>query len=186
MAQFYEDEFNPDDLSVKVSELLVATADESDELIDSAVTDVLSLLRERLAMDVVFVSEFVDGQRVFRYVEAQDSTNAPTVGDGDPLETTWCQRVVDGRLPSYIPDVSQFQGQTQLPATPLTVGTYLSTPINLNDGRVYGTLCCYSAGPTDKLKQRDMQNLRSVAQLVARKMERPPPQQAPQTSQAGS
>lgn len=99
MTQLYEDEFNPDDLSVRVSELLVATADESDELIDSAVTDVLSLLRERLAMDVVFVSEFLDGQRVFRYVEAQDSSNVPTVGDGDPLETTWCQRVVNGRLP---------------------------------------------------------------------------------------
>ena len=183
MAKFYDDEFNPDSLSVTVSELLVATADESDELIDSAVTDVLSLLRERLAMDVVFVSEFINGQRVFRYVEATDKSNAPAVGDGDPLEATWCQRVVDGRLPQHISDVSKFHDQAKLPATHLKVGTYLSTPINLNDGRVYGTLCCYSASPTDKLKQRDMQNLRSVAQLVARKMDRSKLQPEPLTLQ---
>ena len=96
-------------------------------------------------MDVVFMSELIDGQRV-----------------------------ADGRLPQHIPDVSHFHEKTQLPATPLTVGTNLSNPINVIDGRFYGTLCCHSASPTDKLKQRDMQNLRSVAQLVARKMDRSP------------
>ena len=96
-------------------------------------------------MDVVFMSELIDGQRV-----------------------------ADGRLPQHIPDVSHFHDQTQLPATPLTVGTNLSNPINVIDGRFYGTLCCHSASPTDKLKQQDMQNLRSVAQLVARKMDRSP------------
>ena len=34
------------------------------------VADMLALLRERMKMDVVFVSEFVDGKRVFRYVDA--------------------------------------------------------------------------------------------------------------------
>ena len=42
----YED----DDLTVKVAELLVATA-------DGSVSEVLHLLRERMSMDVVFVSD---------------------------------------------------------------------------------------------------------------------------------
>jgi hypothetical protein len=53
MVKIYDDEFDPDDLNVKMSELLVATADSSDELIEKAVTEVLGLLRERLGMDVV-------------------------------------------------------------------------------------------------------------------------------------
>ena len=173
MTKFYEEGFDPDDLSIKVSELLVATADNSDELIDSAVTEVLSLLRQRLAMDVVFVSEFVDGQRVFRYVESNGNSQSPPVGAGDPLEETWCQRVVDGRLPEHIPDIRNYDGRHQMPAAAFPINTYLSTPILLQSGKVYGTLCCYSAGANNAVQQRDLRNLRSVAQLVARKVDRP-------------
>ena len=122
----------------------------------------------------MFVSEFIGGQRVFRCVEAKDKSNAPNVCDDSPLEATWCQRVVDRPLPHHIPEVSHFHDQTQLPATPLTVGTNLSTPIKVIDGRFCGSLCCHSSSPTDKLKQRDMQNLPSVTQLVARKMDQLP------------
>ena len=38
--------YRPDDLTVEVSELLVATADESDELVDRSVSKVLQMLRE--------------------------------------------------------------------------------------------------------------------------------------------
>jgi hypothetical protein len=51
MTQFYDDGFDPNDLSIKVSDMLVATADASDELIDSAVSEMLLLLRERLKMN---------------------------------------------------------------------------------------------------------------------------------------
>lgn len=170
--KFYEDGFDPADLSVKVSELLVATADSSDVLIDSAVTEVLSLLRQRLAMDVVFVSEFVDGERVFRYVESNGNSQCPSTGASDPLEQTWCQRIVDGRLPAYMPDVSKFAGKAEMPAVAFPINTYLSTPIFLKDGKIYGTLCCYSASANESVQQHDMKNLRSVAQLVARKVER--------------
>lgn len=169
---FYEDGFDPDDLTVKVSELLIATADSSDALVDSAVTEVLSLLRQRLAMDVVFVSEFVNGERVFRYVETNGSSQGPTAGASDPLEETLCQHVVDGRLPAYMPDISKFAGKADMPAATFPMNTYLSTSIVLQGGKIYGTLCCYSASANDAVQQRDMKNLRSVAQLVARKVER--------------
>jgi hypothetical protein len=47
--------YKPDDLTVQVTELLVATADASDELVDQSVSQVLRLLRDRMKMDVVFV-----------------------------------------------------------------------------------------------------------------------------------
>ena len=172
MSKFYESGFDPEDVSIKVSELLVATADGSDELIDSTVGEVLSLLRQRLALDVVFVSEFVNGERVFRYVESNGNSQSPSEGDSDLLEDTWCQRVVDGRLPEYIADVSKFDRKADMPAVAFPINAYLSAPIVLQGGKVYGTLCCYSANANDVLQQRDMKNLRSAAQLVARNIQR--------------
>lgn len=172
MSKFYESGFDPEDVSIKVSELLVATADGSDELIDSTVGEVLSLLRQRLALDVVFVSEFVNGERVFRYVESNGNSQSPSEGDSDLLEDTWCQHVVDGRLPEYIADVGKFDRKADMPAVAFPINAYLSTPIVLQGGKVYGTLCCYSANANDVLQQRDMKNLRSAAQLVARNIQR--------------
>lgn len=172
MGKFYEEGFDPNDLSIRVSELLVATADGSDELIDSAVTDMLALLRERTQMDVVFVSEFVDGKQVFHYVDASQEQPVMKVGDSELLERTWCQRVVDGRLPEMVANVPQFPGKDELPKPSFDIGTYLSTPILLDDGHVYGTLCCLSFSPLESVHERDLRNLKSVAQLVAKKIDK--------------
>jgi GAF domain-containing protein len=171
MSKYHDDGFNPEALSVQVSEMLVATAEGSDEQIDSAVTEMLQLLRDRLAMDVVFVSEFVNGQRVFRYVETRNNRQVIPVGHSDPLERTWCQRVVDGRLPQFIADSNKLPDRASLPKVPFPVGTYLSTPIFLNDRQVYGTLCCFSFSPNEHIQERDLKNLQSLATLIARKID---------------
>src|SRR6187402_2291449 len=98
--------YDPDDLQVKVSELLVATADGADRDINTAVPEVLQLLRNRMKMDVVFVSEFVDGKRVFRHVANPPDRQVLPVGGSDPLEESWCQRVVDGRIPQLVNDAA--------------------------------------------------------------------------------
>lgn len=172
MVKFYEEGFDPDDLNIRVSELLVATADASDELIDRAVTDMLVLLKERMQMDVVFVSEFVGDKRVFRYVDGPVDQPVVQVGESELLERTWCQRVVDGRLPGVIANVSQYTDKDKLPPTAFDVGTYLSTPVLLKDGHVYGTLCCLSFSPQAIVQERDLKNLKSVAQLVAKKIDK--------------
>lgn len=172
MGQFYEEGFDPQDLSIRVSELLVATADASDELIDRAVGDMLVLLRERAQMDVVFVSEFVDGKQVFHYVDASQLQPVMEVGGSEVLERTWCQRVVDGRLPEMVTNALQYPDRDALPKPAFDIGTYLSTPIRLGSGQVYGTLCCLSFSPLESVHQRDLQNLKSVAQLVAKKIDR--------------
>ncbi|HZW74931.1 MAG TPA: hypothetical protein VFF43_15395, partial [Caldimonas sp.] len=47
-------------------DLLVATAESSDALIDGSVNETLRMMRDKFAMDVVFVSEFSGGKRVLR------------------------------------------------------------------------------------------------------------------------
>ena len=166
----FESSFDPDELSVVISELLVATADQADPSIDASVTEVLRMLRDRLKMDVVFVSEFIDGQRVFRFVDSADGNAPMAAGDGNPLEESYCKRVVDGRMPELVPDASAVAQDLGLPPTGIQVGAHLSTPIVLTDGSTYGTLCCYSAAPNHALLKRDLDNLRNCAMLVARKV----------------
>lgn len=164
-------DYAPDAFEVKVSELLVATAEQGDALIDRSVPDVLRLLREHLQMDVVFISEFVDGQRVYRRVDAAPGRDVIRAGESDPLEQTFCQRVVDGRLPQAMRNTAVEGVGKDLPAFVAPVGAYLSVPVVLNDGRVYGTLCCFSANTNEKLTQRDLKKLEMSAQLAARRIE---------------
>lgn len=164
--------FHDDDaLSVEISELLVATADAADPAIDRAVPEVLSLLRQRLKMDVVFVSEFTGGRRAFRFVDRAEGAPELNVDDSNPLEESFCQRVVDGRLPELIADVAALPASAGAPATPFPIGAHISTAIRLHDGSVYGTLCCFSRAPNPQLRQRDMTNLKHCAELVAHKID---------------
>ncbi|RZL68219.1 MAG: GAF domain-containing protein [Variovorax sp.] len=162
---------SPDALDVRISELLVATADGGDALINDCVPEVLRLLRERLSMDVVFVSEFVDGRRVFRRVESAPDRALIAVNESAPLEESFCQRVVDGRMPALVTDVAKLSDFDQLPKTPFRVGAHLSVPVVLNDGRVYGTLCCFSQAPNDNLTRQDQKKLEMSAQLTARRID---------------
>jgi GAF domain-containing protein len=171
MGKFSEHGFEATDFSVLVSDLLVATSDSADASIDAAVPEVLTLLRQKLKMDVVFVSEFVGGKRVFRHVESGAGAPQLPVGYSNPLEESYCQRVVDGRLPEIMPDASAHPGTQSLPKPPFRVGAHLSTPIMLGNGQAYGTLCCFSTQPNPMLQQRDLDNLRHCAKLVARKVE---------------
>lgn len=180
MPQHHKDGFHPDAMSVHESEMLVATADASDELINSAVRETLLLVRERLAMDVVFVSEFVDGHRLARPVDAPKTEAALSKDDSNPMEEAWGQRVLEGRLPKTLKDTKKPIGHAIAPAESVDVGTYLSAPVLLGTGASYGTLCCASLTDSPQLRERDLRNLQSVAQLIATKIEKSRvPKQAP-------
>lgn len=172
MSRVFDLGYEPDDLMVKVTDLMVATADESDAEIDTSVLEVLRLLREKMQMDVVFVGEFTEGQRIFRGVDSAPDHAVLAVGQGNPLEESWCQRVVDGRMPPYIPDASKDPATAALEkALPFRIGTHISTPIVLKDGQVYGTLCCFSFSPVAASNLNDLKRLQYTAQLTAGKID---------------
>ncbi len=135
--------------------------------------DAFAAIRTHLGMDVAFISEFTEGRRVFRHVDAAKPNPPIQVDQGDPLEETYCQRVVDGRLPELIADALELPEAMTLPVTQtLPVRAHLSVPIRLSDGRIYGTFCCFSANPDASLNDRDIALLRIFADLTARHIER--------------
>jgi EAL domain-containing protein (putative c-di-GMP-specific phosphodiesterase class I) len=115
---------------------------------------------------VAFISEFVDGDRVFRYVDAGTPTPVK-VGGGDPLEDSYCQRVVDGRLPQLIHDACALPAALEIAATTeLPVGAHVSVPLTLADGRGFGTFCCFSGTADQSLTGRDLAVVRVFADVA--------------------
>ncbi len=159
--------YDPDDLDVTISELLVATCDAADPDLPAAVSEVLQLLRLRLGMDVAFVSQITEGRRIFKAVDSAPDFSPLQVGQSDPVEESWCQRVVEGRLPERMADAAAFVASGQAPDPGITIGTHLSTPVRLADGTVYGTLCCFSRGVRS---DADIDRLRYTARLLAARL----------------
>ncbi|WP_300650795.1 GAF domain-containing protein [Hydrogenophaga sp.] len=164
--------YEPTDLHVTISELMVATADQSDDMLDRTITEVLKTLRDRMNMDVVFCSEFVDGRRVFRQVATGGAHQTVSVGALDELEQSWCQRVVDGRLPRFMADArADPVASALMDQLPFSIGTHISTPIVLKNGEVYGTLCSFSFSPQDNPNPEDLKTLEMTAKLTAMRLD---------------
>lgn len=133
-------------VEVTVSELLMATPDMSDPLLDPSVHQVLKLLREQHGMEAAFACEFVDGQQVSH--RRQPSGRAQFVDEqAEPLELAFCKQVLSAKVPA---------------------GCYLSAPVVLGNGTIYGTLYSFSFTPDPSLEARDLKKLEMAAQLAAR------------------
>jgi len=131
------------------------------------ITKVLHAIRTHLQMDVAFVSEFRHPVRIFQQVDAGERSPIQP-GDSAPLDQGYCQRVVDGRLPQLITDAGRLPATACLPETQaVPIGSHLSVPIRLRDGRIYGTFCCFSFLPDYSLTERDLKTMRAFAELVA-------------------
>jgi EAL domain-containing protein (putative c-di-GMP-specific phosphodiesterase class I) len=129
---------------------------------------VLELARTRLGMDMVWTSRFMGAEQVFTGVSAETDVPLPPPGSRTPLGTSYCVRVLDGRLPAVIPDTGANLIARELPATrSLGIGAYVGVPIRLSDGRVDGMLCAVSSGPRPELSEHDRGALDILAQLLA-------------------
>ena len=150
-------------------EFVAASAQRADSDLFTPLTFLLAQVREALDMDVVFVSRFSSRERVFEVVSAAgEATQEIVPGGSDPLLDTYCQRVVEGRLPRVIQDTSRHPEAAGLAVTQrLRIGAYLSAPVVLLNGQVFGTVCCISHAVREDLREADAQALAAVAQAVA-------------------
>lgn len=153
--------------AISPSELLMASADEADEPLESAIPALLAMVKGTLDMDVVFVSEFIEGRRVFKHVDVPAQPSTVQAGAADPLEASWCQRVVDGRVPGYMADAAVHVARGELAPPAFPVGTHLSVPIVLQDGRAFGTVCCFSFAVNPAVHEADLSLLQAVAAMLA-------------------
>ena len=124
--------------------------------------------RVYLGMQVGFISEFTGGKRVFRYVDMSDGDVTIEVGDSDNLDDSYCYRIATGELANIITDTAENPITTSLAVTKnLGIGSYIGTPIRLNNGEIFGTFCCFSSSPDPSIVKRDLEILQTFADLAA-------------------
>ena len=133
----------------------------------------LGLAREQLGMTVAAVGQFEGDNEVWRYLDGDGAAFGMRPGGEIPLEETYCQRVVEGRLPNLVHDARSEERVRDLPVTRKAgIGAYAGVPITLPGGGLYGVLCCLSPRAEWGLGERDTRLLRIVAGMLGEELER--------------
>ena len=137
--------------------------------VDAAVAAV----RDFLEMEVAFATEFVGDHQVFRKVSGDAASFGLEEGQSVLSSDLYCRRIIAGELPRLIADVRGHEAAAVLPVTDtLGIGAFVSVPINLSDGGIYGTLCAASHHSEPLLKDRDVQFLHVLARMIGDQVER--------------
>ena len=133
----------------------------------------MEAVRELLGMEVAYATEFRDGLGLINHIHGDGRSFGVADGLSVPLEQTFCQRILDGRLPNLIPDVRADDRAASLPVAQATgVGAFASVPVIFSDGRLYGTLCAGSHEAKPELGYRELRFLHVLARLMADLLER--------------
>lgn len=152
---------------------LIATTLNGDRDATGMVKRALQVMRRHLGLQVAYVSEFVDGQSVFREVDAPGLEDLIKPGDSRSLDDVYCRHILAGRLPELIPDTAREPVAMAMPITAaVPIGAHVSVPIRLSDGEVYGMFCCLGPNPDTSLNRRDLQMMRAFADLAAFEIDR--------------
>jgi hypothetical protein len=129
-------------------------------------------VRDFLGMDVAFTGRISEDMQVWETLSGGESFGMRS-GMGLPLDATYCQRVLDGRLPNVVPDVRADERAASLPITELgNVGAFVSVPLRFSSGELYGTLCAASHKARPDLGYRELQFLFVFARMVSDTLER--------------
>lgn len=133
----------------------------------------LEAAREQLGMEVAYYSELTQTHQVIAGVSGDAESFGFEPGLAIPVGETYCLRMITGEIPSVVDDARQHGAVRELPATAeADLGSYVGVPLQLSDGRVWGTLCCASHVPHAELGEQDVRFMRVLARLLADELDR--------------
>ncbi len=135
--------------------------------VEQQLAELLVTAKKSLRLSVSFLSR-MDGTT--QHLEVVESSVPFLFKEGvtQKQETTFCQAIMDGRLPAVIPDVKAFPEAMKLPAARLPrIRSYVSVPIVLSDGSTYGTFCAAGLTSDRELCERDQALMEVLASAAA-------------------
>lgn len=131
------------------------------------IAELLKTARDALGLSLAFMTRM---DETTQHVEVVESALPLLFRDGGtrPRETTFCQSIMDGKLPAVIPDVTKFPEAMRLPAAKMPrIRSYVSVPVTLSDGSVYGTFCAAGFAADKQLSKRDKALMEVLSQAAA-------------------
>jgi len=136
---------------------------------EQQIAELLQTARASLRLSVAFLSR-LDGTT--QHLEVVESSLPLIFRDGitQKQETSFCQAILDGKLPAVIPDVKAYPEAMKLPTARIPrIRSYVSAPVVLSDGSLYGTFCAFGFTSDKELADRDealMGVLASAASVI--------------------
>jgi EAL domain-containing protein (putative c-di-GMP-specific phosphodiesterase class I) len=134
---------------------------------EQQLADLLRTAKRSLRLTVAFLTR-MDGTT--QHLEVVESSVPFLFQEGvtQRQSTTFCQAILDGKLPAVIPDVRDFPEAMKLPAARLPrIRSYVSVPIVLSDGTMYGTFCAAGLTSDKELTTRDQSLMEVLAGAAA-------------------
>ena len=136
----------------------------SGEASERRLDTLMRLTRDLLDTDVAILTEIRSGRETARRIAGE----WPGISEGQslPLDETFCKRMLEGRIDSYIRDAQADERVSDLAMTrELGIGAYLGVPIRLEDMRLY-VLCCLHHERRPSLGEKEVRLLSGLAESV--------------------
>jgi EAL domain-containing protein (putative c-di-GMP-specific phosphodiesterase class I) len=128
------------------------------------VADLLRTVRQSLGLGLAFLSR-MDG--TVQHLEVIESSLPLPEGMTQVQQTSLCQAIMDGVLPPVMSDVTRFPQAMPLPAIEQGIRSFISVPVQLSDGTVYGTFCGAGFTADSELSERDLALMQVLAHAAA-------------------
>src|SRR6476469_10359364 len=136
---------------------------------EEQIAELLQTARSSLRLSVAFLSRLDGTTQHLEVVE----TSLPFLfqeGYQQRQEATLCQAILDKKIPQVVPDLTAFPEAMKLPAARMPrLRSYVSVPVTLSDGSLYGTFCAARVTTNRELTKRDrslMDVLASAASVI--------------------
>lgn len=129
--------------------------------------DLLRTAKDSLGLSLTFLSR-LDGTT--QHLEVVESSYPLLFKDGatQPQATSLCQAILDGKLPPVIPQITKEPEARRLPAARWPrIRSYVSVPVVLSDGSLYGTFCAAGFTSDKGLTKRDKSLMDVLARAAA-------------------
>jgi EAL domain-containing protein (putative c-di-GMP-specific phosphodiesterase class I) len=133
---------------------------------DQKVAELLRTAKKSLGLSLTFLTR-LDGE--VQHLEIVEST-IPFFRDGQtqPQSTSLCQAILDGKLPSVIPNVAKLPEAMKTRAAKFPrIRSFVSVPVSLSDGTLYGTFCAAGFTADNQLTKRDHALMEVLASAAA-------------------
>jgi EAL domain-containing protein (putative c-di-GMP-specific phosphodiesterase class I) len=135
--------------------------------VEKQVADLLVIAKKSLGLSVSFLSR-LDGTT--QHLEVVESSVPFLFQEGNKQvqATSLCQAILDKKLPAVIPNLKDFPEAMKLPAARLPrIRSYVSVPVLLSDGSLYGTFCAAGLTSDKDLSRRDKSLMDVLAHAAA-------------------
>lgn len=148
----------------------LATAITNSDDLEGLVRPLLEILEAITGLESTYLTRIDENQGV-QHILFSRNTRQLEIPEGLSVEwsDTLCKRALDEQR-AYTDDVAECWGDSEA-AKALGIRTYLSEPVRVGDGQLYGTLCGASGSPI-AVSSQAQRLLAMLARIIARQIER--------------